>query len=314
MPEIEPKQVLANKNAANSLRSKQKSDCERGKRDILHFPLVWRLGILRVVRCKGHRHKIIREHEKAHVQHRKDHVPEQEKAGDKQAQHLHDLGDLVDDPGEHALIRSSAEPDRLDNDTHAFLREHDTRGGFGDICGIAHCNPHFGLFERRGIVDAVACHAHYIAALLQKFDNAVFVLGENLGKTIDLRDFAGLRAFIHAIEFLDADDIGADACLNRNFPGDGEAVARQHDRFDIECTQVGDHRTRIGADGVGEREDADEFGRALGCGALTRAGYRDCPIPFLGKERDLCVDVAPGGFAGGRAEFEDNWYGAFSTW
>ena len=45
-----------------------------------------------------------------------------------------------------------------------------------------------GLFQRRGVVHAVTCHADDVAAFLQDIHNMEFVFGEHLGKAVRLLD------------------------------------------------------------------------------------------------------------------------------
>ena len=135
------------------------------------------------------------EHEHQHGQRRDDEAPGHQEGDDDEPRLEDGAAHLVDDPGEHALEDRAAVLHEVDDARQALAREHDAGGALGHVGGAADGDADLGLAQRGRVVDAVAGHADDVPGGLEALDDAVLVLGEDLGEAVvRLRQLGGARS------------------------------------------------------------------------------------------------------------------------
>ena len=114
-----------------------------------------------------------------------------------------------------------------------------------------------------------------MATLLQSFDDTVFMLWKDLGKTIGLFDLMHSRrrqfAMAHVIakQSVGIADIGADTQLAGNLPSNGDIVASHHFYRDPITACLGNSGGGILTGWIEQRQDTEKYPLTV----LTSAGY-----------------------------------------
>ena len=175
----------------------------------------------------------------------------------------------------------------------------------GHFCsGNAHGNTDVSRFQRRCVIDAVACHGDHVAFCLQCSDDSQLVRGRHPGVNGCLAHGSGKTGFVQRIEFYPGQrhsagfhntQIGCDA---RSRAG---VVAGDHDHPD-----TGPASIRNGLPGFfsrwvqhADRADKDEIafqclgGLLLLVRCQRAVGYRQRPQCSIGQGVDVCQNPRP---------------------
>ncbi len=168
------------------------------------------------------------------------------------------FSDAVDGVAVHALENAPRLFHRLDDGGQPRRGENERGGRACRVGGARDGDAHIGLFQRGGIVDAVAGHGHAMPRVLQRLDDAVFVFGEDLGEAVGGIDLVGqthARLLLVGVEYIArGHDLRADTELPADFAGNRHVVAGDHLYRQSVAAGVGDGLSGVAARRVEQRE------------------------------------------------------------
>ena len=142
------------------------------------------LGWPDVVGGQGYFRKIRHEDEQKHGKRRNDKFAgHHERDGHKGC--LQDsAADLVDDPGEYALVNSPSLLDQGDNVCQSCLRKNYARCAFGHISRSADSDADFRLSKSWCVIDAITRHAGHMPRRLQVLHHGIFVFRKHFSESV----------------------------------------------------------------------------------------------------------------------------------
>ena len=190
--------------------------------------------------------------------------------------------------------------DGVDDHREPRAGEDDVGRGLGRVGGAGHGDSHVGLFQGRGVVDAVAGHAHDVALVLEEFHDVILVLREDLGEAVGLlHHLLGLPVGLvqergHGL------NVGAQVHLAGDLLGDGHVVAGDHLDIHPHVLSGLDGVRRILPGRIVQGQEADEPPGRLrrrswplpACGSPGPPG--DSPFPPPGSGWLPCPPPGPG--------------------
>ncbi|KAH6603711.1 hypothetical protein Trco_008486 [Trichoderma cornu-damae] len=219
-------------------------------------------------------------------------------------------GDAVLDVGLHALEDLTGSLDGQDDGAEAGGEEDDIGSSLGSLGGTLDSDAAVGLLQGGGIVDTVAGHGSKVAALLEHLDDAVLVLGEDLGEAVGALDEVVLDAAGETTvdELLGVVNLGAEGQHLAGLLGNGDGVTGQHLDGDAELGSLEDGLGGILTGGVEHGKEAKENPLLV----VLLVGNAERPETTAG-ELAVLLAVDGGEVFGGVGKLEDGLGGALGA-
>ena len=143
------------------------------------------------------------------------------------------------------------------------LGQDDTGGTLGHVGRRADGDAHFGLAERRSIIDAVARHAGDMTRSLQVLHHGVFVLWKYFRETIGTCE--KINRLVLGLQVSHVPDVGQPDSLT-DFTRDCQRVAGEHLHRNPEVVECGDELFGVRPGRIIQRHQSDQ-GRVASFGA-----------------------------------------------
>ena len=185
---------------------------------------------------------------------------------DRGEQHTHDACHVARQQKVHGVldigVHAATVHDGLHDGGEVVVREDHRSRIFADLgSGDAHGNSDVGLFERRRVVHAVACHRHDATAALPRVHDAYFMLRRHARVHRDVRQNPIELRIVHLVELHASDGaipLLEDADLARNGGGRDLMVPCDHDGTDASLLRIRNRLHRFRPRRVHHRREPDE--------------------------------------------------------